>query len=57
MERYRVIERFYRLGPGLVRRFYSGRSTLYDQARILAGKPPVPVGAAIKAIAPKWAVK
>ena len=46
-----VIERFYGLGPGLVRRFYSGQSTFLDKARILSGKPPVPVGAALKAIA------
>ena len=49
-ERYRVIERFYRLGGGLVRRFYAGRSTLGDKARILIGKPPVPVGRAIAAL-------
>ena len=49
-ERYRVIERFYRLGGGLVRRFYAGRSTFGDKARILIGKPPVPVGRAIAAL-------
>ncbi|AJP73660.1 lycopene beta-cyclase CrtY [Sphingomonas hengshuiensis] len=49
-KRYRVIARFYRLNEGLVRRFYAGQSTLRDRARILTGKPPVPVGRAIKAI-------
>lgn len=49
-ERRRVIERFYRLGPELVQRFYAGRSTLYDKARILTGKPPVPVGRAVAAL-------
>lgn len=48
--RYRVIERFYRLNEGLVRRFYAGQSTLKDRARILTGKPPVPIGRAIRAI-------
>ncbi|WP_242138139.1 MULTISPECIES: lycopene beta-cyclase CrtY [unclassified Sphingomonas] len=49
-ERYRVLERFYRLDPQLVRRFYSGRSTMMDKARILTGKPPVPIGRALQAI-------
>ena len=49
-ERVRVIERFYRLGGGLVRRFYAGRSSAADKARILIGKPPVPVGRAIAAL-------
>jgi lycopene beta-cyclase len=49
-ERYRVIERFYRMRPNLVRRFYAGHSTLADKARILSGKPPVPIGRAIRAL-------
>ena len=49
-ERVRVIERFYRLGGGLVRRFYAGQSTVADKARILIGKPPVPVGRALSAL-------
>jgi lycopene beta-cyclase len=49
-ERYKVLERFYRLKPGLIERFYSGRTTGGDKARILSGKPPVPFGKAIKAI-------
>lgn len=50
VERYRVLERFYRLDPRLVRRFYAGRSTMTDKARILAGKPPVPISRALRAI-------
>jgi lycopene beta-cyclase len=50
-ERYRVLERFYRLDESLVARFYAGRSTLLDKARIVAGKPPVPIGRAIQSIA------
>jgi len=49
--RYRVLERFYRLDPRLIERFYAGRSTMMDKARILTGKPPVPLGAAVRAIA------
>jgi len=50
-ERYRILERFYRLNPGLVGRFYAGQTTMIDQARILLGKPPVKISAAIRAIA------
>lgn len=46
--RYRVLERFYGLPEPLIRRFYRGRMTLGDRARILAGKPPVPMGAAMR---------
>lgn len=49
-ERYRVLERFYRLDPRLIGRFYAGHSSVSDKARILAGKPPVPVGRAIRAM-------
>jgi lycopene beta-cyclase len=49
-QRYKVLERFYRLSPGLIGRFYAGQSTLRDKMRILMGKPPVPIHRAIKAI-------
>lgn len=49
-QRYKVFERFYRLREPLIERFYSGKSTLADKARVLAGKPPVPVGRAIGAL-------
>ena len=49
-ERYRILERFYRLAPGLIGRFYAGRSTMMDKARILTGRPPVPVARAVRAI-------
>ncbi len=47
-ERWKVLRRFYGLREPLVRRFYSGASTALDKVRILAGKPPVPVGRAMK---------
>ncbi len=49
-ERYRVLERFYTLSPGLIGRFYAGQSTMMDKARVLSGKPPVPVGRAVRAL-------
>jgi len=48
--RYRIFERFYRLSPRLIGRFYAGRSTTADKLRILSGKPPVPIGRAIAAL-------
>jgi lycopene beta-cyclase len=48
--RYAVLERFYRLSPDLVQRFYAAESTRIDQARILAGRPPVPIGRAFYAL-------
>jgi lycopene beta-cyclase len=38
------------LSPKLIERFYAGRSNWLDRIRILAGKPPVPVLAAIRAL-------
>ncbi len=49
-ERYRIFQRFYRLAPDLIARFYAARSTRGDQIRVLSGKPPVPIGSAIKAL-------
>lgn len=49
-QRWRVLERFHRLPPALIQRFYAGTSTLADKARLLSGKPPVPIGAAIRAM-------
>lgn len=54
-ERYKVFERFYRLPEGLIERFYAGQSRFGDKARILTGKPPVPVGRAIAALLGKGA--
>lgn len=48
--RWRVLERFHRLPGGLIQRFYAGTLTLGDKARLLAGKPPVPVLPAVKAM-------
>lgn len=49
-ERWRIFERFYRLDPALIQRFYAGRSTLADRLRILCGKPPVPIRSAMRTL-------
>ncbi len=49
-ERYRILEKFYRLPPDLIARFYAGRSGWYDKLRILSGKPPIPIPVAVRAI-------
>jgi lycopene beta-cyclase len=51
IDRYRVLERFYRQPRPLIERFSAGRATLADKARILAGRPPVPVGRAMATLA------
>jgi len=48
-ERWRVMQRFYGLPEPLIARFYAGRPAAADKLRILAGKPPVPLGAALRA--------
>ncbi len=54
-ERYRVFERFYRLGEPLIERFYAARSSALDKMRILSGKPPVPISRAVAALLGKGA--
>ena len=49
-DRYRILERFYTLSPRLIGRFYAGRSTMTDKARILIGKPPVPISRAVRVL-------
>ena len=46
-KRYVVLQRFYGLNEGLIRRFYRNGLTWRDKARILIGKPPVPVSRAL----------
>ena len=46
-QRYRVFEHFYRLPAPLIARFYAGTLTALDKARILTGRPPVPLGRAM----------
>ncbi|MGX7953172.1 lycopene beta-cyclase CrtY [Tsuneonella sp. HG249] len=50
-ERYRAFALVYGLPQPLVERFYAGKSTHADRARILCNRPPVPVLRAIRALA------
>ena len=56
-ERYRIFERFYQLPEPLIMRFYAGRSSFADKIRILCGKPPVRIRAAIRAIITRNSIK
>lgn len=49
-QRWRIFERFYRLNPHLIGRFYAGRSSWADRIRILCGRPPVPIRSAMRAL-------
>ena len=50
-KRVGVFQRFYHMPEPLIERFYAGRSTLADKARVLIGKPPVPIASALGALA------
>ena len=49
--RWRMLERFYTLPEPLIERFYAGQSRPADKLRILAGRPPVPITAALASLA------
>ena len=49
LQRYRILQRFYKLPQQLIERFYAARPTWFDRLRILTGKPPVPVFSALRA--------
>jgi lycopene beta-cyclase len=46
-KRHLVLQRFYKLPQPLIENFYAGRTSLSDIARILIGKPPVPIHRAL----------
>jgi lycopene beta-cyclase len=48
--RRRVLERFYALPQDLIERFYAGRSTFGDKARLVSGRPPVGILPALQAL-------
>ncbi len=48
--RHAVLAHFYRLPDRLVSRFYGERLSWADKLRIVTGKPPVPIAAALKAV-------
>jgi len=49
-QRRQVMQRFYGLDEELIARFYAGNNTLFDKARILAGKPPVAIKPAFQSV-------
>jgi len=49
-KRVQIFQRFYRLRPGLIERFYAAHSTMLDKVRILSGRPPVSIIRAIGAV-------
>ena len=48
--RYVVMQRFYRLQQALVERFHAGKLLTADKMRILIGRPPVPITAALRCL-------
>lgn len=56
-ERVAVMERFYTLPGPLIERFFAGKLTVGDKAKIMIGKPPVPLTKAVGVISdePAWA--
>jgi lycopene beta-cyclase len=52
-QRYKIMQRFYRLSPRLIERFYAGTTVFLDKLRVLTGKPPVPIREAMKVIQEK----
>jgi lycopene beta-cyclase len=49
-KRIDVMARFYTLREPLIRRFYAAEPTAADKARILTGRPPVPIASALTCI-------
>jgi lycopene beta-cyclase len=49
-QRYLVFQRFYGLQTALIERFYSGHLQWQDKFRLLTGKPPVPLGRALRCV-------
>jgi lycopene beta-cyclase len=56
-DEYRIFERFYGLPEGLIHRFYAGRLGWIDKLRLLTGRPPVPVGRAIRCLTKRRPVR
>ncbi|MEM7053362.1 MAG: lycopene beta-cyclase CrtY [Pseudomonadota bacterium] len=52
-KRYTVMERFYKLSNSLIENFYASRLTPMNKARLLVGKPPVPILEALSMLGEK----
>ena len=55
-ERYRVLQRFYRLPQTLIERFYAGSIRSSDKLRLLIGKPPVQIHKALRCVSERQAL-
>ncbi len=55
--RWIIMQRFYGLSEPLIERFYAGRSSWTDKARILLGKPPVAIGSALRCVPETSAIR
>ena len=49
-QRHWVMRRFYHLPQPLIENFYAGRTGLHEKARILTGRPPVPILRALRCL-------
>jgi len=56
-ERYRILERFYRLDEALVQRFYAARLAPADRLAIVCGRPPVPILSALGCVSESATLK
>ncbi|MEO0730098.1 MAG: lycopene beta-cyclase CrtY [Pseudomonadota bacterium] len=56
LRRRRIFERFYKLSPGLIGRFFAGQLRAHDKLRLLTGRPPVPMFKAFRAFHPGAAI-
>ncbi len=49
-QRYRMLEQFYQRPEPLISRFYAGQLSWLDRGRVLMGRPPVPLGRALRVL-------
>jgi lycopene beta-cyclase len=49
-QRFQVLQHFYRLPEPLIERFYAGQLRAADRFRVLSGRPPVPIGRALRSL-------
>jgi lycopene beta-cyclase len=52
VDRYRILQHFYRLPEQVIDHFYAGRLTSNDARHILTGTPPIPIHRALRYVLP-----
>lgn len=55
-ERFRIFEHFYALPESTIQRFYAGNIQFHDTVRILCGRPPVRISAALRSMVSEGAM-